>query len=77
MYANQIAVLNDATEQATTAFEVKEYNKANTLQAYQFMLNRLDQQNAQKLAQANADRAYALQLAQFNYQKGQKNIQLI
>jgi hypothetical protein len=78
MYSNQIAVLNDATEQATTSFEVKEYNKTAQLQAYQFMLGRLDTQNAVKQAQSNADRAYQLQLDQFSFEKTQgKDVPII
>lgn len=52
-YKNQIAKLEDATENAKLAFEIKEYNKSMKIKWYEFILNSI---NSQKQAQAAAEK---------------------
>lgn len=72
-YRNEIAILDDASENARTAFEVKEYNKQSEIQWYQFVLWRLDKQKQEETAataaaqaQANREKSFGLQQQQAN-----------
>ena len=53
-YKNQIAKLEDATENAKLAFEIKEYNKNMEIKWYEFILNSI---NSNKQAKASAEKA--------------------
>lgn len=77
-YRNEIAMLEDASENARTAFEVKEYNKQSEIQWYQFVLWRLDKQKAEETAakataqaQSNREKSFWLQQQQFELSKAQ------
>jgi len=53
-YKNQIAKLEDATENAKLAFEIKEYNKNMEIKGYEFILNSI---NSNKQAKAESEKA--------------------
>ena len=80
-YRNEIAILEDYTDTAKTAFEVKQYNKQMEIKWYEFVLGRLDAQAAKEAAaktaeqqQSNRQQSFDLQKAQFDYTKSKADV---
>jgi hypothetical protein len=80
-YRNEIANLEDLSENARTSFEVKEYNKKSEIDGYTFILGRLDKQKQEETAakqdelqQQNREKSFGMQKQQFDFQKTKANV---
>lgn len=69
-YRNEIAKLDNASENAKLAFEIKEYNKNLEIKGYEFVLDSLYKQNQAKAAQEQAAYEMAKDERDFAYKVG-------